>query len=387
MKKLNYNRAGTFTASLIIVLCMILNTAHNAQADGEIILCPGDKYAIPCLAQLLPGQEYEIEIENPDIVGLDETGKSIVAVASGTTEVTVRLMNPDAGYLYVFAVADVFAQPATGIYDEADKDYVYEQYTDETETYGWDSDNIPEPYEYDEVSPSSRGNETGRPYKEPGSDAEGGADAGTEQGAGVDTDRDADAGTDQRAGVDTDKDADTGTEQGAGIDTDKDADAGTRQRAGVDTDKDADAGTEQGAGINTDRDADVDTEQGSGHDTNGSEDHDDMSRNYLRYPPVTFTHGTGKYDILIPPHYTLWICAHSEGPVSVLYVGVNGAPVRYRTVKNMIFVCSDDLPSGNCRIQVIAADAAGRVSVMEQYGAARQGLPDSDKFTMLNDGK
>ena len=345
MKKLNYNRAGTFTASLIIVLCMILNTAHNAQADGEIILYPGDKYAIPCLAQLLPGQEYEIEIENPDIVGLDETGKSIVAVASGTTEVTVRLMNPDAGYLYVFAVADVFAQPATGIYDEAEKDYVYEQYTDETETYGWDSENIPEPYEYNEVSPSSRENETGRPYKEPGSDAEDGADAGTDQGTGVDTNRD--------------------------------ADAGTGQRAGVDTDKDADAGTEQMAGINTDPDADVDTEQGSGHDTNGSDDHDDMSRNYLRYPPVTFTHGTGKYDILIPPHYTLWICAHSEGPVSVLYVGVNGAPVRYRTVKNMIFVCSDDLPSGNCRIQVIAADAAGRVSVMEQYGAARQGLPDS----------
>ena len=361
MKKLNYNRAGTFTASLIIVLCMILNTAHNAQADGEIILYPGDKYAIPCLAQLLPGQEYEIEIENPDIVGLDETGKSIVAVAQGTTEVTVRLMNPDAGYLYVFAVADVFAQPATGIYDEAEKDYVYEQYTDETETYGWDSENIPEPYEYDEVSPSSRENETGRPYKEPGSDAEDGADAGTDQGTGVDTDRDADAGTGQRAGVDRDKDAD----------------AGTGQRAGVDRDKDADAGMEQGTGINTDPDADVDTEQGSGHDTNRSDDHDDMSRNYLRYPPVTFTHGTGKYDILIPPHYTLWICAHSEGPVSVLYVGVNGAPVRYRTVKNMIFVCSDDLPSGNCRIQVIAADAAGRVSVMEQYGAARQGLPDS----------
>ena len=368
MKKLNYNRAGTFTASLIIVLFMILNTAHNAQADGEIILCPGDKYAIPCLAQLLPGQEYEIEIENPDIVGLDETGKSIVAVASGTTEVTVRLMNPDAGYLYVFAVADVFAQPATGIYDEAEKDYVYEQYTDETETYGWDSENIPEPYEYDEVSPSSRGNETGRPYKEPGSDAEDGADADTEQGTGVDTDRDADAGTGQRAGVDRDKDADAGTEQGAGGDTDRDADAGTEQRAGTDTDKDADAGTEQG----------------SDHDTNGS---DDMSRNYLRYPPVTFTHGTGKYDILLPPHYTLWICAHSEGPVSVLYVGVNGVPVRYHTVKNMILICSDDLPSGNCRIQVIAADAAGRVSVLEQYGAARQALDISDKFTMLNDGK
>ena len=364
MKRLNYKRAGTFTAGLIIVLFVILNTAHNAHGDGEIILCPGDKYAIPCLAQLLPGQEYEIEIENPDIVGLDETGKSIVAIAAGTTEVTVRLMNPDAGYLYVFAVADVFAQPATGIYDEPEKDYVYEQYTDEMGAYGWDSENVSEPYEYDGVSPSSQGNGTGRTNNEPGADAH----VGTGQGAGVDTDKDADVGTEQRAGTDTDKDADAGTKQGAGGDTDRDADAGTEQRAGTDTDKDADAGTEQG----------------SDHDTNGS---DDMSRNYLRYPPVTFTHGTGKYDILLPPHYTLWICAHSEGPVSVLYVGVNGVPVRYHTVKNMILICSDDLPSGNCRIQVIAADAAGRVSVLEQYGAARQALDISDKFTMLNDGK
>ena len=332
MKRLNYKRAGTFTAGLIIVLFVILNTAHNAHGDGEIILCPGDKYAIPCLAQLLPGQEYEIEIENPDIVGLDETGKSIVAIAAGTTEVTVRLMNPDAGYLYVFAVADVFAQPATGIYDEPEKDYVYEQYTDEMGAYGWDSENVSEPYEYDGVSPSSQGNGTGRTNNEPGADAH--------------------VGTGQGAGVDTDKDADSGTERGAGGDRDLDADAGT--------------------------------EQGSDHDTNGS---DDMSRNYLRYPPVTFTHGTGKYDILLPPHYTLWICAHSEGPVSVLYVGVNGVPVRYHTVKNMILICSDDLPSGNCRIQVIAADAAGRVSVLEQYGAARQALDISDKFTMLNDGK
>jgi len=280
----------------------------------------------------------------------------------------VQLMNPDAGYLYVFAVADVFAQPATGIYDEPEKDYVYEQYTDEMGAYGWDSENVSNPYEYDEVSPASQGNDTGRPYKEPGADAEVGADVGTGQGAGGDTD----------------KDAASGTEQGAGGDTDKDADSGTEQGAGGDTDRDADSGTEQGAGGDRDRDADDGTEQGSGHDTNES---DDMSRNFLRYPPVTFTHGSGKYDILIPPHYTLWICAHSEGPVSVLYVGVNGFPVRYRTVKNMILVCSDDLPSGNCRIQIIAADAEGRVSVMEQYGAARQGLDISDKFTMLNDGK
>ncbi len=396
MKRLNYKRAGTFTAGLIIVLFVILNTAHNAHGDGEIILCPGDKYAIPCLAQLLPGQEYEIEIENPDIVGLDETGKSIVAIAAGTTEVTVRLMNPDAGYLYVFAVADVFAQPATGIYDEPEKDYVYEQYTDEMGAYGWDSENVSEPYEYDGVSPSSQGNGTGRTNNEPGADAHVGtgqgagvdtdkdADSGTERGAGGDRDLDADAGTEQSAGIDTDKDADVGTEQRAGTDTDKDADAGTKQGAGGDTDRDADAGTEQRAGTDTDKDADAGTEQGSDHDTNGS---DDMSRNYLRYPPVTFTHGTGKYDILLPPHYTLWICAHSEGPVSVLYVGVNGVPVRYHTVKNMILICSDDLPSGNCRIQVIAADAAGRVSVLEQYGAARQALDISDKFTMLNDGK
>ena len=47
------------------------------------------------------------------------------------------------------------------------------------------------------------------------------------------------------------------------------------------------------------------------------------------------------------------------------------------TVTETTSLRSDDLPSGNCRIQVIAADAAGRVSVMEQYGAARQGLPDS----------
>lgn len=355
MKEFICRRAGVLIAGPIIVLCVILYTAYNAHADGEIILYPGDKYAIPCLAQLLPGQEYEIEIENPDIVGLDETGKSIVAVAAGTTEVTVRLVNPDAGYLYVFAVADVNAQPAAEIYYDPGKDYVYEFYTDETAADEWDPGNNSEPHEDDEVSPSNQGNGTGRP-----SDPSNSADrSGTSS---------------QNLGIDTKDGENAGTESGSGVDTGRDADSDSEQRSGVDTGRDTDSGTEPGSGVDTGRNVNADTEHVAGSDAE-SDEHDDMSRNYLRYSPVSFTHGTGIFDILVPSHYTLWICMHSRGPVSVLYVGVNGFPIQYRAVKNMIYICSDDLPPGNCLIQVIASDAAGRVSVMEQYGVARQGFP------------
>jgi hypothetical protein len=55
-------------------------------------------------------------------------------------------------------------------------------------------------------------------------------------------------------------------------------------------------------------------------------------------------------------------------------------------VKKLICICSDDLPSGNCRIQVIVADAAGRVTVMKEYGVAKS-EDFSNKFIMLNHGK
>ena len=357
MKKYYYNRAYMLIAGSVIALCVLLYTAHNAHADGEIILYPGEKYAIPCLGQLLTGQEYEIEIENPDIVGLDETGKCIVAVAPGTTEVTVRLMNPDAGYLYVFAVADIFGQTAVEIYDEQVKNYAYDTYTDEMTEDEWNPAINPGSHEYDEISPPQQADASGRPYKEPGADEEHVEDVGTERGTGADTERNVGYSTEQVLGNDTENGSYTVTEKSAG----HDATAGDEDILWS-----ADGDKSKTTGQNNPAD---DIEKASGEAGNAPNDTEETD--YLSYPPVYFTHGTGKYDTIVPAHYTLWICAHSRGPVSVLYVGVNGTPIRYRMVKNLILICSDDLPSGNCQIQMIAADAAGRVTVMEEYGAAK----------------
>ena len=369
MKKYYNNWACIFIAGSIIALCVLFYTAHNAHADGEIILYPGEKYTIPCLNQLLSGQEYDIEIENPDIVGLDETGKCIVAVAPGTTEVTVRLINPDAGYVYVFAVADVFGQPAAGIYDEPGEIYAYDLYTDGMAEDEWTPENNPESHKYDGAGSSNQTDATVRPYKEPGADEEHGEDVGTEQGAVTDTERNAGYSTEQAQGNDTEKGSDTGTEKSAGYDA-----AAGDENMSWNAEGDKSETTEQNHPTD-------DIEKAAGEAGNVPKDTE-----HLSYPPVYFTHGTGKYDTIVPPHYTLWICAHSRGPVSVLYVGVNGAPIRYRFVKKLICICSDDLPSGNCRIQVIVADAAGRVTVMKEYGVAKS-EDFSNKFIMLNHGK
>ena len=323
------------TVSIVFLLHAWMFSAVCIRADGEIILYPGEIYPVPCLTDAGNGQEYDISIDNPDIVGLDETGKCIVAVAAGTTEVTVRFLERDAAYLYVFSVV------------EQDR-YFYDTYnTADENVYAADG-------AYDGGTEGPVSNDSER--------YEGGS-----QGSGSDGDR-----SDPPVN-DADKSSSNNPEQNITSDLPA-SEISTAPVSDLQNKRDEneeavtgekDEAPEEHSGI----------EEDAGSEESGIRKESDLTAGAgLTYrermnmlAPVTFIHGRGKYDVIVPRNYKLWICARSMYPVSVLYVGADGTPIPYRLDGNMVYIDSNDLPSGKSTIQMITADASGRIAEMNGF--------------------
>jgi len=283
-------------------------------------------------------------------VGLDETGKCIVGVAVGTTEVTVRLVNPDSAYTYVFAVAETYALPYEDAYGRAEEQYDYgpqvgnEFYTGEAAENVWyDESDAAEAENFDgdsTVAPAGTGEENGEAS---GDDAAEASSAALVPSVPVDVDQDT-----ENESI-SDMTGGTGPESDSSAEGPEETCDSREETVSV-----TNAVSEPG-------------EKDTGEGTDGTS-YADL---FMRYPPVTFSHGNGMHDILVPDHYTVWICVHSAGPVTVLYAGAGGMPLPYRTDGNMIYIDSSDIPEGNSLIQILTVDAAGRVGAMSGYGVAK----------------
>ena len=322
----------------LIALFVIVQTAVGTRAEGEIILFPGDRYPIPCLMQLSSGREYDIAVENPDIVGLDETGRCIVAVAVGTTEVTVRMSEPDEAYTYIFAVAEYGGTYQT----EGDM-------TGEAHTGALSHEENADPGDTYADAPAHRANAAlGDAYTDelPREEYDGSGDINTDEARHADADQSGSAHADETPMPRISEPEVTKKEE-------PEVTGSARKESmsvGGPQETDAAEPDKERAYSDELRDADVPR---------------------LPAPPVTFTHGTGKYDILVPDHYTIWICGRSREPLSILYVGDNGYPLPYRTDGNMIYIDSADIPYGRGCIQVLAADKEGRIGAMTGYEIVR----------------
>lgn len=301
-------------AVLSILFCL---SPERTFADGEIFLYRGDTYSLACLMSLREDQEYEIFIENPDIVGLGENGKEIVAVAEGTSEVTVSISNPGAAYSYVFVV---------GEYDRP----VQEEFVE----YGPVED---EEYDATQEDRNQHNSSDGREdFTEDEMISEREPDASEERSV---SEMSQDTSGDRSV---PESDPDTSEVR---IVSERDPDTFGESESFSDPEDDL-----SGAG-----------------DTEETESSGEKGGRQVIDAPIYFAHGQGLYDLAVPKGYTLWISATGKGRMAVLYVGFGGVPVPYHIKGRMIFIHSDDLKQGSGTIQVVAANEAGSVYTMSDY--------------------
>ncbi|MDO4805424.1 MAG: hypothetical protein Q4A32_11470 [Lachnospiraceae bacterium] len=389
----NYSLIRPFSKSalvILLVLCIFLYSLNTARAEGEFLLSIGDKFQIPCLPQSGSGQEYEILIENPDIVGLDETGKCIVGVAPGTTEVTVILYDPGAVYAYGFTVLGYGEQPSDAFHDGIDSVGnewgAYE--TTEDPYYGQANADTPEQGGWEGTLENDNGQVIGDDTDRGNSGQNGGN--GNGQSVGNDTDgynygqnggnTSGGSGNGQSGRSDANG---SGNESGGRSDADVNGnEPGGRKKTNGDTSPSGgdDSGSNYGYSYGNET-----SNNASGYSLGETESYPDGNGEYTGNAdstskpmsdeaadcPIFFSHGAGKYDILVPSHYSLWISVRSRRPFSILYIGADGMPISYRLEKNMIYIKSDDIPPGRHLIQVIAANAANQIFIMDDYPVYR----------------
>lgn len=347
-------RVKCLFSSVLLVILLLLNT-EGAFADGEIFLYRGELYSLSCLMNLREDQEYEIFIENPDIVGLGENGKQIVAVAAGTSEVTVSISNPDAAYSYVFVVSEYgrTEQEEFDEYGQMGEGEEYEAPQGDRNYY-----DISDGREYlpEEGILSERSSDTAeeRNGSEPGGGTSGERNA-SEPGGGTSVERNG-----------SEPGGDTSGERGVSVqsgDTYEEGN-GSEQRGSTFGDRSVSERFPDTMEERPDPEEDI-----SGVDD--SEKDGTFRREGERQvidAPIHFDHGRGLYDLAVPKGYTLWISTTGRGKMTVLYVGFRGVPVPYHIRGRMIFIRSDDLQRGSGTIQVVAANEAGKVYTMSDYG-------------------
>lgn len=93
------------TFSLVFVL-LLSYEAGSVSASGEYVLCAGDTMVIPCLMELWSDQSVECVIGNTDVLMLDGSGRAVIALRSGTSDVYVHITNPDMDVRYTFVVTE-----------------------------------------------------------------------------------------------------------------------------------------------------------------------------------------------------------------------------------------------------------------------------------------
>lgn len=99
----NILRCLAFSLVFVLLLCY---EAGSVSASGEYVLCAGDTMVIPCLMELWSDQSVECVIGNTDVLMLDGSGRAVIALRSGTSDVYVHITNPDIDVRYTFIVTE-----------------------------------------------------------------------------------------------------------------------------------------------------------------------------------------------------------------------------------------------------------------------------------------
>ena len=88
-------------ALLVLFLICAVCTVH---ADQQFVLAVGETMVIPCLLELWSDQSVGCVITNPEVLIQDGSGRAVIALSEGTSDVYVHMTNPDTDVRYTFVV-------------------------------------------------------------------------------------------------------------------------------------------------------------------------------------------------------------------------------------------------------------------------------------------
>ena len=103
-------------ALLVLFLICAVCTVH---ADQQFVIAVGETMVIPCLLELWSDQSVDCVITNPEVLTQDGSGRAVIALSEGTSDVYVHMTNPDTDVRYTFVVvpaqrwepSEVWTQP------------------------------------------------------------------------------------------------------------------------------------------------------------------------------------------------------------------------------------------------------------------------------------
>ena len=185
---------GRLKKTGVILILFVLCAACTVRADQQFVLTVGETMVIPCLIEVWSDQSVNCVISNPEVLMSDGSGRAVIALSEGVSDVYVHMTNPDTDIRYSFVV-----EPAQH-WDAA------EGWTqpDETGTYGGTLESD-EPRVNDETPGISPGSRTKAHMPEDGH-ADSGAEAHVPEADHADSGAEAHMPEDDYAdlGVDTD---------------------------------------------------------------------------------------------------------------------------------------------------------------------------------------
>lgn len=87
-----------------VLLLLIMCATYSVRADQQFVLKVGDTMVIPCLLEIWSDQSVSCVISNPEVLMSDGSGRAVIALGEGTSDVYVHMTNPDSDIRYTFVV-------------------------------------------------------------------------------------------------------------------------------------------------------------------------------------------------------------------------------------------------------------------------------------------
>ena len=88
----------------VLLIILIMCAAYTVRADQQFVLTVGETMVIPCLLEVWSDQSVNCVISNPEVLMSDGSGRAVIALSEGVSDVYVHMTNPDTDIRYSFVV-------------------------------------------------------------------------------------------------------------------------------------------------------------------------------------------------------------------------------------------------------------------------------------------
>ena len=95
---------GRLKKTGVILILFVLCEACTVRADQQFVLTVGETMVIPCLIEVWSDQSVDCVISNPEVLMSDGSGRAVIALSEGVSDVYVHMTNPDTDIRYSFVV-------------------------------------------------------------------------------------------------------------------------------------------------------------------------------------------------------------------------------------------------------------------------------------------